>query len=134
MLSSSSPTHSNLPPSPALSPAVSGAAQIMGDLVTGRVAETKGQSLSIPFDEHDGVGKFSYIIDVLRWRAQTSPENQLFSVVDSKVYTIHDGTRQASDPQTACVSNPSGGNTHDLSSAHVYVPDLLWRDCGSVHA
>ena len=65
--------------------AVSGAAQIMGDLVTGRVAETKGQNLSIPFDEHDGAGKFNYILDVLRWRAQSSPDSQLFSVVDSKV-------------------------------------------------
>ena len=72
-----------LPPSPC--PAVSGAAQIMGDLVTGRVAETRGQSLSIPFNERDGAGKYSFIADVLRWRAQTSPDNQLFSVVDAKV-------------------------------------------------
>ena len=57
----------------------------MGDLVTGRVAETKGQALSIPFDEQDGAGKFNYIIDVLRWRAQSSPDNPLFSTVDSKV-------------------------------------------------
>ena len=65
--------------------AVKGAAQLMGDMVTGRVAETKGQSLSIPFDERDGAGKFNYIIDVLAWRAQSSPENVLFSMVDSKV-------------------------------------------------
>ena len=59
----------------------------MGDMVTGRVAETKGQSLSIPFDEQDGAGKFNYIIDVLAWRAQSCPENVLFSMVDSKVPT-----------------------------------------------
>ena len=64
---------------------MSGAAQIMGDLVTGRVAETRGQALSIPFDGSDGPGKFSFITDVLRWRAQTTPDNQLFSVVDVKV-------------------------------------------------
>ena len=65
--------------------AVSGAAQIIGDLVTGRVAETRGQSVSIPFNERDGAGKFNFIADVLRWRAQTNPENQLFSLVDTKV-------------------------------------------------
>ena len=64
---------------------MSGAAQIMGDLVTGRVAETRGQALSIPFDTNDGPGKYSFITDVLRWRAHTTPENQLFSVVDAKV-------------------------------------------------
>jgi acyl-CoA synthetase (AMP-forming)/AMP-acid ligase II len=66
---------------------VKGAAQLMGDMVTGRVAETKGQSLSIPFDERDGGGKFNYIIDVLAWRAQSCPENVLFSMVDSKGHT-----------------------------------------------
>ena len=57
----------------------------MGDMVTGRVAETKGQALSIPFNEQDGAGKFNYIIDVLAWRAHSCPENTLFSMVDSKV-------------------------------------------------
>ena len=67
--------------------AVSGAAQIMGDLVTGRVAETRGQALNIPFNERDGAGKYHFIADVLRWRAQTNPENQLYSVVDAKVWS-----------------------------------------------
>ena len=67
--------------------AVSGAAQIMGDLVTGRVAETRGQALNVPFDERDGAGKYHFITDVLRWRAQTNPENQLYSVIDAKVWS-----------------------------------------------
>ena len=45
--------------------------------MTGRVAETKGQPLSIPFDEQDGAGKFNYIIDVLAWRAQSTPDSTL---------------------------------------------------------
>ena len=58
---------------------------MIGDLVTGRVAETHGQTLSIPFEEKDGAGKFKFIADVLRWRAQTCPEDRLFSIVDTKV-------------------------------------------------
>ena len=65
--------------------AVSGAAQLMGDLVTGRVAESTGQAFNIPFDEGDGASKFQFISEVLRWRAQTQPENQLFSLLDNRV-------------------------------------------------
>ena len=68
-----------------LPPAVSGAAQIIGDLVTGRVAETTGQAFNIPYDEGDGAGKFQYLSEVLRWRSQTQPDNQLFTLVDTRV-------------------------------------------------
>ena len=57
----------------------------MGDLVTGRVAETTGQAFNIPYDEGDGAGKFQFISEVLRWRSQTQPENQLFTLVDARV-------------------------------------------------
>ena len=75
------------PPSPHPHPpvAVSGAAQLIGDLVTGRVAESTGQAFNMPYDEGDGAGKFQFISEVLRWRAQTQPDNTLFSLLDNKV-------------------------------------------------
>ena len=57
----------------------------MGDLVTGRVAETTGQAFNIPYDEGDGAGKFQFLSEVLRWRSQTQPENPLFTLMDARV-------------------------------------------------
>lgn len=75
--------HSHLPtPPPA---GISGAAQMIGDLVTGRVAESIGQAFNMPYDEGDGAGKFQFLSEVLRWRAQTQPDNMLFSLLDNKV-------------------------------------------------
>ncbi len=53
--------------------------------MTGRVAETTGQAFNVPYDEGDGAGKFHFISEVLRWRAQTQPDNQLFTLVDARV-------------------------------------------------
>ena len=64
---------------------MSGAAQLIGDLVTGRVAESTGQAFNTPYDEGDGAGKFQFLSEVLRWRAQTQPDNMLFSLLDNKV-------------------------------------------------
>lgn len=58
---------------------------MIGDLVTGRVAESIGQAFNMPYDEGDGAGKFQFLSEVLRWRAQTQPENMLFSLLDNKV-------------------------------------------------
>ena len=66
---------------------MSGAAQLIGDLVTGRVAESTGQAFNVPYDEGDGAGKFQFLADVLRWRAQTQPDNMLFSLLDNRVST-----------------------------------------------
>ena len=57
----------------------------MGDLVTGRIAETTGQAFDIPYDEGDGAGKFQFLAEVLRWRAQTQPDNQLYTLLDNRV-------------------------------------------------
>lgn len=58
---------------------------MIGDLVTGRVAESTGQAFNTPYDEGDGAGKFQFLSEVLRWRAQTQPDNMLFSLLDNKV-------------------------------------------------
>ena len=68
--------------------AVSGAAQLIGDLVTGRVAETTGQAFNLPYDDGDGAGKFQYLSEVLRWRAQTQPDNQLCTLEDNRVRVV----------------------------------------------
>ncbi len=65
--------------------AVSGAAQLMGDLVTGRVAESSGYAFSTPYEDTDGAGKHQFLADVLRWRAQTQPDAQLFTLLDNRV-------------------------------------------------
>ena len=58
---------------------------MIGDLVTGRVAESTGQAFNTPYDEGDGAGKFKFLSEVLRWRAQTQPDNMLYSLLDNKV-------------------------------------------------
>ena len=58
---------------------------MIGDLVTGRVAEATGQAFNVPLDDTDGAGGFQFLAEVLRWRAQTQPDNLLYTVVDNKV-------------------------------------------------
>lgn len=64
---------------------VTGAAQLMGDLVTGRIAEATGPAYNAPYDDGDGAGKFQFLAEVLRWRAQTQPDNPLYSLIDNRV-------------------------------------------------
>ena len=57
----------------------------MGDLVTGRIAEATGPAYNAPYDDGDGAGKFQFLAEVLRWRAQTQPDNPLYSLIDNRV-------------------------------------------------
>ena len=63
---------------------MSDAVQRIGDVVTGRVSEAKDNPV-IPYDDADGAGQFQFLSDVLRWRAQTQPDNQLFTLLDNRV-------------------------------------------------
>ena len=86
----------------------------MGDLVTGRVAETTGQAFNIPYDEGDGAGKFQFISEVLRWRSQTQPENQLFTLVDARVKEggrRREGGREGGEGRGGKGSNREGRET-----------------------
>ena len=69
--------------------AVSAAAQMMGDLVTGRVAESTGRGSTGGFDEADGASSYDFVSEVLRWRAQSHPDNQLYTLLDAKVIPTH---------------------------------------------
>ena len=64
---------------------VTGAAQLMGDLVTGRIAEATGPAYNTPYDDGDGAGKFQFLAEVLRWRAQSQPDSPLYSLIDNRV-------------------------------------------------
>lgn len=66
---------------------VTGAAQIIGDLVTGRVTETAQSVLSadIETESTDGAPKTEYLTDMLRWRASSRPDDLLYSMVDARV-------------------------------------------------
>ena len=68
---------------------VTGAAQLMGDLVTGRIAEATGPAYNSSYDDGDGAGKFQFIAEVLRWRAQTQSDSPLFTLIDNRVSLLN---------------------------------------------
>lgn len=97
--------------------------------MTGRVAESIGQAFNMPYDEGDGAGKFQFLSEVLRWRAQTQPENMLFSLLDNKV----------SDSSTCLEwfqnSHESGGlvMSHSMSYCPSLAPPLASGPSLQVH-
>ena len=48
-------------------------------------AITDGKRLEPMADDRDGAGKFQFLSEVLKWRAQTNPDHQLFSLLNEKV-------------------------------------------------
>lgn len=59
-------------------------AVLAGSIVQGRrLAEAKGRD--IYDDESDTAKKYQYLGDILRWRATTSPDHVLYTVINSKV-------------------------------------------------
>eukprot|EP00118_Oscarella_pearsei_P010627 m.66278 g.66278 ORF g.66278 m.66278 type:complete len:1520 (+) comp35377_c0_seq1:125-4684(+) len=72
-------------PQPKSREAVSAAAQLMVDLVTGqKLACSEGKRLEPMAEDRDGAGKFQFLSEVLKWRAQTNPDHQLFSLLNEK--------------------------------------------------
>ena len=82
----------NLPVPKTHSATVSGAALMIGDLVTGRSAENigVGVGVSIPSELMDNPGQFQSVSDMLRWRFQNHPDSLLLSLIH-----ISEPTRQA---------------------------------------
>ena len=78
----------------------------MGDLVTGRIAEATGPAYNAPYDDGDGAGKFQFLAEVLRWRAQTQPDNPLYSLIDNRVSfcTYQHQTQRKVKILTICMS------------------------------
>ena len=67
------------------------AAQMIGDLVTGRVTDTTDFSTATLEESTDstGPGNGEYLSAFLRWRAQNQSDTLLFTLVDAKV-RIHE--------------------------------------------
>lgn len=125
------------PPPPA---GISGAAQMIGDLVTGRVAESIGQAFNMPYDEGDGAGKFQFLSEVLRWRAQTQPENMLFSLLDNKVGEsstclewFQNSHESGGLVMSHCLIAPPLASGPSLQVHHVPNPSQASRACGRLH-
>lgn len=68
--------------------AVTGAAQIIGDLVTGRTVEsaTGFSAAALGEDSTDGPTS-EFLAEILHWRAVNRPDDALFSQVDARVST-----------------------------------------------
>ena len=65
---------------------IGSAAQMIGDIVTGvKPATAEGKRMERAIDERDGAGKYQFLSEVLRWRAQTTPDHTLFSLLNDKV-------------------------------------------------
>ena len=53
-----------------------------------RLAEAKGRQMAPLMDEEeaaDKTRKFQYLSEILKWRAQSTPDHALFSQIGSKV-------------------------------------------------
>ena len=63
------------------------AAQMIGDLVTGRVTDIAGFTTGSIEESTDstGPGNGEYLSAFLRWRAQNQSDTLLFTLVDAKV-------------------------------------------------
>ena len=65
---------------------VSGAAHLIGDIVTGvKPALAEGRPMEPMADDRDGAGRYQFLSEVLRWRAQTTPDHVLFTLLNEKV-------------------------------------------------
>ena len=65
---------------------VSGAAHMIGDIVTGvKPALAEGRPMEPMADDRDGAGRYQFLSEVLRWRAQTTPDHVLFTLLNEKV-------------------------------------------------
>ncbi|XP_062518678.1 disco-interacting protein 2 homolog C-like [Corticium candelabrum] len=64
---------------------VSGAAHLIGDIVTGvKPALAEGRPMEPMADDRDGAGRYQFLSEVLRWRAQTTPDHVLFTLLNEK--------------------------------------------------
>jgi acyl-CoA synthetase (AMP-forming)/AMP-acid ligase II len=77
-------------PLPKQMPVVTGAAQMIGDLVTGRAIDPSHQPSPPSELAEDGTDgqTFEYLADALHWRATNRPDDTLFSQVDSRGHVV----------------------------------------------
>ncbi|XP_077861630.1 disco-interacting protein 2 homolog C-like, partial [Saccoglossus kowalevskii] len=73
-------------PKPRIKPAEVGPASVMmGNLVSGtRIAGASGREIGMIDEDSDTARKYQFLSEVLRWRAQTTPDHILFNVLNAK--------------------------------------------------
>lgn len=66
-----------------------GPASIMvGNMVQGnRLAIAQGRDIGVIDDDSDAARKYQFISEILKWRATTTAEHMLFTLLSSKVST-----------------------------------------------
>ena len=61
-------------------------AAIVGGLLKGRrMAEATGRVISEQDQSRDAVKKYQFLSEILKWRAHSTPEQNLFTLLNSKV-------------------------------------------------
>ncbi|XP_019861409.1 PREDICTED: disco-interacting protein 2 homolog C-like [Amphimedon queenslandica] len=117
----------NLPVPKSPPPNISGAAQIIGDLVTGRTNQAVAAPLSGGgSDETDGPS-FDFLSDALQWRAVNRADDILYTQVDSRGHTVKSITtlqlHKKAERIGACLIEKAKLNSGD-HAALVYSPSL----------
>ncbi|KAJ8345352.1 hypothetical protein SKAU_G00295450 [Synaphobranchus kaupii] len=75
----------NLPKPRQKQPEIGPASVMVGNLVSGkRIAQASGRDLG-QIEDNDQARKFLFLSEVLQWRAQTTPDHVLFTLLNSRV-------------------------------------------------
>lgn len=76
----------NLPKPREHHPDVTPSAVHVGNIVQGiRLAWAQGRDIGNVDDDSDSARKHQFLSEILRWRAQTTPEHILYSIINAKV-------------------------------------------------
>ncbi|XP_028448667.1 disco-interacting protein 2 homolog C isoform X1 [Perca flavescens] len=74
----------NLPKPRQKQPEIGPASVMVGNLVSGkRIAQASGRDLA-QIEDHDQARKFLFLSEVLQWRAQTTPDHVLYTLLNSR--------------------------------------------------
>ena len=58
---------------------------MVGSIVQGvRLAEAKGRDLNLAEEDTESAKKYQFITEILRWRATSSPEHVIFTLLNAK--------------------------------------------------
>uniref|UniRef100_A0A8C9T414 Disco interacting C n=1 Tax=Scleropages formosus TaxID=113540 RepID=A0A8C9T414_SCLFO len=79
---------SNLPKPRQKQPEIGPASVMVGNLVSGkRIAQASGRDLG-QMEDNDQARKFLFLSEVLQWRAQTTPDHVLFTLLNSRLTAV----------------------------------------------
>ena len=91
----------------------SSAAHVMGDAVTGaRQAIASGKALEPLAEDRDTAGRYQYLSEVLRWRAQSTPDHILYTILNER----GQATKTLTCAQLLKRADRTGGHAMDKAS------------------